>query len=108
MKLNSTTRKYEDPSVEDVASFRARATEWLAATRPRKSSTSATSRSWGEGKFDVTVFHDRTIAEELRYLTNYVEWIEQRYAAGFWGITWPVEWGGAALTKAHERAYMYC
>ena len=92
--------------MEDVASFRARATEWLAATRPRKSSTSATSRSWGEGKFDVTVFHDRTIAEELRYLTNYVEWIEQRYAAGFWGITWPVEWGGAALTKAHERAYM--
>ena len=91
--------------MEEVAAFRSRAEQWLAARRPRKLPAVAVQRAWGEGEFDVTVFHDRPVDEELRYLSNYVEWIAERRAGGFWGITWSAEWDGAGLTKAHERAY---
>jgi alkylation response protein AidB-like acyl-CoA dehydrogenase len=89
--------------VEPVAAFQARAEAWLAGRRPRK--TEAAEADWGEGVFDVTVFHDRSEADERRYLADYVTWIEERSAAGFWAIAWPAELGGAGLTKAHERGY---
>jgi alkylation response protein AidB-like acyl-CoA dehydrogenase len=92
--------------VEDIAAFRARAEQWLASVAPRKQASATDERQWGEGDFDVTVFHDRSIDEERRYLAAYVDWIAQRRAAGFWAITWPVERGGCGLTKAHERAYV--
>ena len=105
MKLESTTRK-SGSEVEDVAAFRARAEQWLAATRPAKASAAETTLTWGEGVFDVTVFHDRSLEEERAYLASYVDWIQQRHDAGFWAITWPVERGGSGLTKAHHRAYL--
>jgi alkylation response protein AidB-like acyl-CoA dehydrogenase len=92
--------------VEEVAAFRARAQGWLEGCRPRKAPVTVQPREWGEGEFDVTVFHDRDVEDELRYLAEYVAWIAERRAGGFWGITWSPEWGGAGLTKAHERAYI--
>ncbi len=86
--------------------FRARAEAWLTARRPTRAPATQATTTWGEGEFDVTVFHDRTIEEERRYLADYVAWIAERGAGGFWGITWSPEWGGAGLTKAHQRAYI--
>ena len=41
--------------IEDIATFAARAEKWLRSVRlPRAART----RQWGEGEFDVTVFHD--------------------------------------------------
>jgi alkylation response protein AidB-like acyl-CoA dehydrogenase len=92
--------------VEDVAAFKLRAEEWLADRKPRRVSVVDAPMVWGEGEFDVTVFHDRSLDDERRYLSAYVDWIAERSAAGLWGITWPTEFGGAGLTKAHERAYI--
>jgi alkylation response protein AidB-like acyl-CoA dehydrogenase len=88
--------------VESIESFRARAAEFLAARRPRRV---ASASAWGEGEFDVTVFHDRTEEEERRYLAEYVTWHHEKLDAGFGSITWPVAAGGAGLTAAHERAF---
>ncbi len=91
--------------MEDIESFRARAEQWLSNTVPRRVNAAVADIQWGEGEFDVTVFHDRDHDEELRYLSAYVDWIAKRFSAGFWAVGWPVEHGGQGLTKAHERAY---
>lgn len=92
--------------MEDVSAFRARAEAWLVTRRPRKAPLTTNAQVWGRGEFDVTVFHDRTPEQEHQYLAAYVAWIAERQSAGFWGITWDPQWGGAGLTKAHERAFM--
>ncbi len=88
--------------VESIESFRKRADAWLAERRPRRVPKAAT---WGEGEFDVTVFHDRSEQDERRYLAEYVAWHHEKLAARFAAITWPVEAGGAGLSSAHERAF---
>ncbi len=60
---------------------------------------------WGEGDFDVTVFHDRERDEELRLLDEYVAWHHQKLAAGFAAIAWPISYGGAGLSREHDRAF---
>ncbi len=92
--------------MEDVEAFRTRALKWLTDTVPRRAEAQAAEVEWGVGEFDVTVFHDRELDDELRYLAAYVKWIEMRSQAGFWAINWPREHGGLGLTKAHERAYL--
>lgn len=88
--------------LESIASYRARAEEWLAARRPRRT---IEANAWGEGEFDVTVFKNHTIDEERAFLADYVAWHHEKLAAGFAAITWPVEAGGAGLSAAHERAF---
>jgi alkylation response protein AidB-like acyl-CoA dehydrogenase len=89
-------------ALESIESFRSRAEVWLSTRRPRRV---AKASAWGEGEFDVTVFHDRTEEEEHRYLADYVAWHHEKLASGFGSITWPVAAGGAGLTAAHERAF---
>ncbi len=89
--------------IEDVVSFQGRAEAWLALRRPRRV---ATERRWGEGDFDVTVFHDEAPEEELKLLDEYVAWHHEKLAAGFGAIAWPIEYGGAGLTRAHERVFV--
>jgi alkylation response protein AidB-like acyl-CoA dehydrogenase len=88
--------------LESIASYRARAQEWLAARRPRRTVEAG---AWGEGEFDVTVFKNHTIDEERAFLADYVAWHHEKLAAGFAAITWPVDAGGAGLSAAHERAF---
>ena len=52
--------------MEDVAAFKARAEHWLADHKPRRVPVTETPKVWGEGDFDVTVFHDRSLANEHR------------------------------------------
>ena len=93
------------PTVEDVASFRARAEAWLEARVARRVIVDEVDKAWGHGEFSVTVFHDTPLEEEGAVLTRYQAWDRERTAAGFGAITWPVDYGGAGLTPAHERAY---
>ena len=88
--------------MESIECFRRRANAWLAAQRPRRGAVEST---WGEGEFDVTVFRDRSDDEERKFLDTYVQWHQQKLAAGFAAITWPVGAGGAGLTSAHERVF---
>jgi alkylation response protein AidB-like acyl-CoA dehydrogenase len=88
--------------IEDVATFAARAGQWLRSVRPpRKAGT----RHWGEGEFDVTVFHDLEPEVELALLAEHVAWHHEKLDAGFGAIAAPVEYGGAGLTPTHDRAF---
>jgi len=77
------------PSVEE---FRASAREWLAANlEPRGADEKRSARG----------MRHRTVEDiaEQRAIQAKV------HAAGFAGITWPVEYGGAGLTREHELAF---
>ena len=91
--------------MEDVASFRARAETWLEGRVARRAVVDDVDKAWGQGEFSVTVFHDVPIDEERVFLAQYQSWNRERTAAGFGAITWPAEYGGAGLTKDHERVY---
>ena len=90
-----------DAAIEDVNVLTARAEQWLRPVRPPRQ---AGTRHWGEGEFDVTVFHD----------------LEPDVELAPWPSTWPgttrsgtwlriadssVEYGGAGLTPTHDRAF---
>jgi alkylation response protein AidB-like acyl-CoA dehydrogenase len=95
-----------DAPVEDVAAFRQRAAAWLESRARRRPVVAAADTAWGQGEFSVTVFHDTPIDEERTFLAQHQAWNRERTAAGFGAITWPAEYGGAGLTKSHERAYI--
>ena len=55
----------------DVAAFSAEAAEWLAARlQPRRRAGGA----WGEGPFDVAVFHNVSPAEERALVERAAAW----------------------------------
>jgi alkylation response protein AidB-like acyl-CoA dehydrogenase len=75
--------------MEDVASFRARAKQWLAATMPP-----APARV-GERGGEHSVERWQRSRELQRIL----------YDGGFAGLVFPQEYGGQGLTVAHQRAF---
>lgn len=87
---------------EDLASFVADAERWLAARRPRRHTATFT---WGDGDFDVTVFHNLDPEGELRQVAELVAWHQEKVRAGFAALTWAPEWGGRGLPPAFERAF---
>src|SRR5690625_2699012 len=92
----------EAAPVESVESFRARAEAWIASRVERRPETTSV---WGEGDFDVSVFHDVSLDEEKAHLDGLVAWHQAKLDAGFAAITWPTDTGGQGLTGAHERAF---
>jgi alkylation response protein AidB-like acyl-CoA dehydrogenase len=82
--------------------FTAAADEFLAANataRPEEKFV------WGEGSDSVGVLDEKTPEEEAAELVAAKEWKAKEFDAGFGWITGPEEYGGRALTAAHERAY---
>jgi alkylation response protein AidB-like acyl-CoA dehydrogenase len=75
--------------MEDVASFRARAEEWLAATMPPAPARLA----------DRDGAHSVERWERSRELQGIL------HAGGFAGLVFPREYGGQGLTVAHQRAF---
>jgi alkylation response protein AidB-like acyl-CoA dehydrogenase len=67
----------DTPAVESVEAFRARASEWIAANLPAS---------------DGEPVDHRVLQERL-------------YAAGFAGIGFPTEYGGAGLSTEHQKAF---
>jgi alkylation response protein AidB-like acyl-CoA dehydrogenase len=86
-----------------VDEFTQQARRWLESNAsPRRApGTSA----WGVGSDDVSVFHDLTRDDEAALLARAMDWQQRKFDAGFGAITWPLEFGGAGLTEAHEIAF---
>ncbi|MCE2392882.1 MAG: acyl-CoA dehydrogenase family protein, partial [Proteobacteria bacterium] len=78
--------------MEDVASFRLRAREWLAAHMPPAEPGEA---GWGLA----------TDEEELRRVNRDRELQRRLFDGGLAGICFPVEYGGLGLSPAHQRAF---
>jgi alkylation response protein AidB-like acyl-CoA dehydrogenase len=87
-----------------VESFVAEAEEWLEANATRRVELGST-LVWGEGDFDVAVFHALTFDEERALLDRMIDWQHRKAERGYHAIAWPVEYGGLGLSRSHARAY---
>jgi alkylation response protein AidB-like acyl-CoA dehydrogenase len=86
----------------DVTTFAAEARAWLGAQAgPRRRSSGAR----GEGRFDVSVFHNLSPAEEGALIARAAAWQQAKAERGYHAIAWPGEFGGLGLTLSHERAF---
>jgi alkylation response protein AidB-like acyl-CoA dehydrogenase len=86
----------------DIHEFTARAKSWLADhAEPRAAGGAA----WGTGDDDVSVFHDLSSAEEAALLQRLMAWQQLKFDAGFGAITWPREYGGAALDTEYQVVF---
>jgi len=87
----------------DIEEYRAQCLAWLKSELPLN--TSEESVEWGHGSDDVSIFQSATHEEESEFVELGREWQQRRLSAGFGAITWPVEMGGAGLSKEHAQAY---
>jgi alkylation response protein AidB-like acyl-CoA dehydrogenase len=87
-----------------VAEFVAEAEAWLAERlEPRR--RSGRDGSWGSGDVDVSVFHDLSPADEGALIERAAAWQQAKAERGYHAISWPEEYGGLGLTRAHDRAF---
>ena len=89
------------PTIEE---FTASARAFLDANAPRREEAKAF--TWGEGSDNVAMFEERDREAEMEVVRQAKDWQRTRFDHGFGWITGPVEYGGAGLTPAHERAYL--
>lgn len=87
--MTDTTQHEGAISVED---FRQRARAWLEANLEKRPPEEGVSPPIRRGRTPEAMAVERAIQKKL-------------YEGGFAGITWPREYGGQALTPAHERAF---
>jgi alkylation response protein AidB-like acyl-CoA dehydrogenase len=92
-----------DPNIS-IDDFLAEAEVWLDANTTR-GETRGAEAVWGEGEFDVAVFHNLSFDEEQALIGRLVGWLQLKAAAGYHAIAWPVEYGGLGLSRKHARAY---
>jgi alkylation response protein AidB-like acyl-CoA dehydrogenase len=91
-----------DPEIT-VDEFCAEAEAWLGENATRR--TPPGEFRWGEGDFDVAVFHAMTYDEERALLDRMIEWQRRRAERGYHAVSWPREYGGLGLSRSHARAY---
>ncbi|MFN3219401.1 MAG: acyl-CoA dehydrogenase family protein [Acidimicrobiales bacterium] len=90
----------------DLDEFTAEAAAWLDANAKRvDDNAEAPVFVWGEGELDVAVFHAFEHDEEAAYLARIAEWNQRKAEKGYHAITWPTEYGGLGLGRAHARAF---
>ncbi len=92
-----------DPDIS-VDDFVAEAEAWLEANAARRDARGR-DLVWGEGDFDVAVFHDLSFDEEQAMIAGIVDWLRRKSERGYHAISWPVEYGGLGLSRKHSRAY---
>jgi alkylation response protein AidB-like acyl-CoA dehydrogenase len=91
------------PTVEE---FTAAAAAWLVENAPpRPDSVGAGELTWGEGEFNVAVFHALSFEEERSLLEELKGWNQLKATKGYHAIAWPEEYGGLGLSRAHARAF---
>ena len=80
--------------------FIEQASAWLQRNAtPRHGRESERPRAWGEGDFNVAVFHNLSFDEEKQILDDLVAWNTRKRPLGYHAVDWPVEFGGLGLTK---------
>ena len=87
----------------DADHWRRGARAWLAANAEPAVTRRSGSEVWGVGSDSVAVFHDLDEDAERALLRAAAEWQQRKCDAGYGAIAWPVEHGGAGLTRDHER-----
>lgn len=97
-------RPLVDPDIS-VDDFAAQAEAWLESKLERRPTKTETGIVWGEGEFDVSVFHAMTYDVERAHLDRLMEWVQAKAERGYHAITWPTELGGLGLSRAHSRAF---
>jgi len=80
-----------------------RATDWLEGHAPRR--PPAEDLRWGEGPDDVALFKNLTFEGERDHIDEVRRWQALKSDGGYGSIAWPVEHGGAGLTRAHDQAF---
>lgn len=92
--------------MQSVEEFTDAAAAWLAANAtPRSAELANAEFVWGEGEFDVTIFHALSHDEEQELVTALQRWQQLKAEQGFHAVTWPTEHGGLGLTKQHASAF---
>ncbi|MGI9646193.1 MAG: acyl-CoA dehydrogenase family protein [Ilumatobacteraceae bacterium] len=100
--MTDTERRIDpDISVED---FVTDAERWLEANAARRDALGS-EFVWGDGEFDVAVFHDLSFDEERALIERIVDWLQRKSERGYHAVAWPVEHGGLGLSRKHARAY---
>lgn len=89
-----------DISVDD---FVTQARVWFEANAERRPVRSAEA-AWGDGDFDVSVFSDMSFEDERDHIMAIRNWVQRRAEQGYHAVSWPVEYGGLGLSRAHARA----
>ncbi|HEU5302001.1 MAG TPA: acyl-CoA dehydrogenase family protein [Acidimicrobiia bacterium] len=82
--------------------FRAEAKAFLDEHAERRAEETF---EWGKGSDQVGVLDEKTPEQEQAEIAAAKDWKRTEFDAGFGWITGPAEYGGRALTSAHERAY---
>lgn len=103
----SVTDTQERPLVDtdiSVDEFVADARVWLDENAERRTDRGS-DFVWGEGEFDVAVFHNMNYEEEQAYIGGISDWLKKKAERGYHAITRPPAVGGLGLSRAHQRAY---
>jgi len=85
--------------IADLSQFAAAAEQWLADLRERLPDDPR------RPDHDVAVFHALSRDAEATLVNAAATWQAEKYDAGWGALSWPRQWGGAALTAQHERAF---
>ncbi|MFK7919346.1 MAG: acyl-CoA dehydrogenase family protein [Ilumatobacter sp.] len=93
-----------DPNIS-VEDFAADAERWFDAKLERRKVGDDGSFVWGEGEFDVSVFHAMDYETERVHIDGIRALTQAKAERGYHAITWPRELGGLGLSRAHGRAF---
>ena len=86
--------------------FVEQAREWLDQNATQwRGQPSEQPGAWGEGDFNVAVFHNLSFEEEKRVLDDLVAWNARKRQRGYHAVDWSAEFGGLGLTRAHATAF---
>ena len=91
------TTTQDQQAATDVEEYRERARGWLADNAPRRGTPEAERAS----RQSFAMGSD----EERDYVQRAKDFQAKLADAGFAGITYPTEYGGAGLTRAHQNAF---
>ena len=104
--MSNATLPTTDPSLADDGSdlerFEAEARAFLDANAVRRPEETFV---WGRGSDNVSLFPERTPAQQAADLAASRAWAQQVFDAGFGWITGPVGYGGRGLTAEHQRTW---
>jgi len=87
----------------DLELYTEAALAWLEKNASRR--PPAQDLVWGQGSDDVALFKNLAFEGERAHIDEVRRWQALKSDAGYGSIAWPVEHGGAGLSRAHEQTF---